>query len=224
VAESVPQSAQLCGGVLFHGYKCFYIFNLFRLLALSCLLSVSTPESISVGTRAMGQCLRLSQWLVPWSSVADRGFVGLIQWARHSISVGGCSVVSVLRKFISFGRRIGVGHVRERVRLYYRGRSVGVDALIDTGATMLVLPKRVAEELGVEALGEVEVELADGTVRGVPYGVVEVELSGRRAPVLAAIVEGGEVCVGVEVLERLGLAVDPASGRIYPTRRFVTRL
>jgi len=64
-----------------------------------------------------------------------------------------------------------VGHVRERVRLYYRGQSVSVDALIDTGATMLVLPKRVAEELGVEALGEVEVESADGTVRGCPMGL-----------------------------------------------------
>ena len=28
----------------------------------------------------------------------------------------------------------------------------------------------------------------------------------------------------VEVLERLGLAVDPATGKVYPTRRFVTRL
>jgi len=54
--------------------------------------------------------------------------------------------------------------------------------------------------------------------------VVEVEVSGRRAPAFAAIVEKGEVCVGVEVLERLGLAVDPATGKIYPTRRFVTRL
>jgi len=117
-----------------------------------------------------------------------------------------------------------VGHVRELVRLYHRGKSLSVEALIDTGATTLVLPRRVAEELGVEVLGEMDVELADGTVRRVPYTVVEVELSGRRAPVLAAIAEGGEVCVGVEALERPGLAVDPATGRIYPTRRFITRL
>jgi len=117
-----------------------------------------------------------------------------------------------------------VGHVRESVKLHHRGRSLSVEALIDTGATVLVLPREVAEELGAEVLGEMDVELADGTVKRVPYTVVEIELSGRRAPVLAAIVEGGEVCVGVEALERLGLAVDPATGRIYPTRRFVTRL
>jgi len=117
-----------------------------------------------------------------------------------------------------------MGHVRELVKLYHRGRSLSVEALIDTGATVLILPRKVAEELGTEVLGEMDVELADGTVKRMPYTVVEVELSSRRAPVLAAIVDGGEVCVGVEALERLGLAVDPATGRIYPTRRFVTRL
>lgn len=120
--------------------------------------------------------------------------------------------------------KVSMGHVRERVRLYSSGRSLEVVALIDTGATTLVLPESVARELGVEAMGGMDVELADGSVRRVSYGVVEVELQGRRAPTVAAIIEGGEVCVGVEVLERLGLAVDPATGRVYPTRRFVTRL
>jgi len=117
-----------------------------------------------------------------------------------------------------------VGHVRENVKLFHGDKSLDVVALIDTGATTLILPKNLAEKLGVQILGEMDVEMADGTVRRVKYGVVEVEVSGRRAPAFAAIVEKGEVCVGVEVLERLGLAVDPATGKIYPTRRFVTRL
>lgn len=117
-----------------------------------------------------------------------------------------------------------MGHVREHVKLYHGGRCLEVTALIDTGATVLVLPKGYAERLGVEALGKMEVELADGTRRNVDYGVVEVEVKGRRAPVFAAVVEGGEVCLGVEVLERLGLAIDPTTGKIHPTRRFVTRL
>jgi len=58
----------------------------------------------------------------------------------------------------------------------------------------------------------------------VNYGVVEVEVMGRRAPALTAIVRRGEVCVGVEILERLGLDADPATGKINPTRRSVTRL
>ena len=118
----------------------------------------------------------------------------------------------------------GLGHVREPVKLFHGDRSLDVVALIDTGATTLILPRDLAEKLGVEVLGEMDAELADGTIKRVKYGAVEVELSGRRAPAFAAIVEGGEVCVGVEVLERLGLALDPTTGKIYPTRRFVTRL
>ena len=72
--------------------------------------------------------------------------------------------------------------------------------------------------------GKMDVELADGTTKKADYGVIEVEVSGRRAPAIAAIIEGGEVCLGVEVLERLGIAVNPATGEVYPTRRFVTRL
>jgi len=115
-------------------------------------------------------------------------------------------------------------HVREVVKLHCSGGSVEVTALVDTGATTLVLPRRVAEELGVRPLGRMVTELADGTVREVDYGAVEVEVSGRRAPVLAAIVEGGEVCLGAEALERLGLAVNPTTGKIHPTRRVVSRL
>ncbi|ABL78845.1 conserved hypothetical protein [Thermofilum pendens Hrk 5] len=117
-----------------------------------------------------------------------------------------------------------MGHVYAPVKLYHGEKSLEVKALVDTGATTLVLPRSVAEELGLRVLGKMDVELADGTVKKVDYSIVEVELSGRRAPVLVAIVERGEVCVGVEALERLGLAVDPATGSIYSTRRFVTRL
>ena len=117
-----------------------------------------------------------------------------------------------------------MGHIYASVKLYHGRRSLEVRALVDTGVTTLILPKDLAEKLGMQVLGEMEVELADGTVRRVGYGALEVEINDRRAPAFAAIVEKGEVCIGVEVLERLGLAVDPATGKIYPTRRFVTRL
>ena len=117
-----------------------------------------------------------------------------------------------------------MGHIYASVRLHHGRRSLEVRALVDTGATTLILPKDLAEKLGMQVLGEMEVELADGTVRRVGYGALEVKINDRRAPAFAAIVEKREVCIGVEVLERLGLAVDPATGKVYPTRRFVTRL
>ncbi len=68
--------------------------------------------------------------------------------------------------------------------LYSNGRSLEVDALVDTGVTMVVLPRAVAEGLGIRELGKVRVELADGSVRDVPYGPLELEVMGRRAPYL----------------------------------------
>ena len=117
-----------------------------------------------------------------------------------------------------------MGHVRVPVRLINGDRTITVNALVDTGSTIMVITRDVADSLGLRPLGKVSVELADGSGRVVDYTAVEVELMGRRAPVIAAIVEGGEVLVGVEVLERLGLAIDPVSGRLYETRRFVTRI
>jgi len=72
-------------------------------------------------------------------------------------------------------------------------------------------------------LGGIYVKLVDEAAGRASYTVIGVELNGGNAPVLAAMVESGEVCIGVEALER-GLAVDLATGRIYPTRRFTTRL
>jgi len=73
-------------------------------------------------------------------------------------------VGDLIALLVALTRRMdSVGYVREPVKLYYRGKSLSVEALIDTGATTLVLPRRVAEELGVEVLGEMDVELAGGT-------------------------------------------------------------
>ncbi len=40
-----------------------------------------------------------------------------------------------------------MGHVKVKAKLYFNGRSLEVDALVDTGATMVVLPRAMAEEL-----------------------------------------------------------------------------
>jgi clan AA aspartic protease len=117
-----------------------------------------------------------------------------------------------------------VGMVRKRVRLVGERGQVEVEALIDTGASRLVIPREVAERIGVKPMYKVKAELADGSVREVDVGPVFVEIMGRGAPDWAAIVEGGEVCVGAETLETLGLAVDPVTGELYPTRRFIWRI
>ncbi len=117
-----------------------------------------------------------------------------------------------------------MGLVRKRVRLTTERGQLEVDALIDTGANRLLIPKDIAERLDVRPMFKVKAELADGSVREVDAGPIYIEIMGRGAPDWAAIVEGCEVCVGAETLETLGLTVDPTTGELYPTRRFVWRI
>lgn len=117
-----------------------------------------------------------------------------------------------------------MGLVHKRVKLTSEVGQLEVEALIDTDTNRLLIPKDVAERLAVKPMFKVKAELADGSVKEVDAGPVYIEMMGRGAPDWAAIVEKGEVCVGAETLETLGLAVDPTTGDVYPTRRFVWRI
>lgn len=117
-----------------------------------------------------------------------------------------------------------MGIVRKRIKLIWGSKELEVEALIDTGTNRLIILKDIADALGLKLLFKVKAELADGSVKEVDVAPVAVEIMGRRAPDYAVIVEKGEVCVGVETLETLGLAMNPVTGELYPTRRFVWRL
>jgi predicted aspartyl protease len=97
-------------------------------------------------------------------------------------------------------------------------RRVELDALVDTGAVMLLLPQDVVEALGLPIDGKIIVTLVNDE---------KVELS--RARLLSVTVEdrqmdtdclvgppGCEPLVGQLVLERLDLVVDPAKRVISP--------
>jgi clan AA aspartic protease len=117
-----------------------------------------------------------------------------------------------------------MGMIRKKIKLVGESGQIEIEALIDTGTNRLVIPREIAEKIGVKPMYRVKAELADGSIREVDVGPVFIEIMGRGAPDWAAIVEKGEVCVGAETLETLGLAVDPATGELYPTRRFVWRI
>jgi clan AA aspartic protease len=101
------------------------------------------------------------------------------------------------------------GKRRERVRM-----------LVDTGATYTVLPSDLVKRLGITpAPRRLKVRLADGRGKSMRVGTVFVRLLGREAAETALIGSRGvEPLLGVEALEALGLAVDPASRTLKPTR------
>ena len=92
-------------------------------------------------------------------------------------------------------------------------RSIEITALVDTGATMLVLPADVVAVLGVPTQGVRRVRYASGEVAERTWvGNIEIEILGRKA-ICSAIVEkaGTTPLIGQIPLEELDLLVDPKS-------------
>lgn len=92
-------------------------------------------------------------------------------------------------------------------------RSVEMEGLVDTGATMLVLPADVVERLGVAIEGHRTVKCANGTIAKVPRATgVRIEILGRDMTCDALVEAAGTTAlIGQIPLEGLDLVVDPKS-------------
>jgi clan AA aspartic protease len=114
-----------------------------------------------------------------------------------------------------------MGKVIERIRLTDvsdPARTVEVDAVIDTGATMLVIPMNMVQRLGVQKFRDVRVRHANNTSEAKEiYGIVTVEIRGRTGHFdVFAEAEGSQPLVGQIVLEQLDLVVDPRNRCLAP--------
>ena len=128
----------------------------------------------------------------------------------------------------ALARKAGMGRVIMKVRLTNdadaencrRGmipseevREAEIEALVDTGATMLVLPGSVVATLGLPERGRRKVRYADGRVAEVGWvGGIRLEILGREMT-CDALVEphAGLALIGQLQLEELDLIVDPKS-------------
>ena len=92
-------------------------------------------------------------------------------------------------------------------------RSVEVtDALVDTGATGLSLPKRMIAQLGLEPLRTRRARTSAGPVRVEVYGTVRLTIQGRDCP--SEVTELPDDCpmlIGQVPLELLDFVVDPVN-------------
>lgn len=94
-------------------------------------------------------------------------------------------------------------------------RAVEVDALVDTGATLVCLPKAIIEALGLPFRTEVRVRTGNGRARRRTFGPAEVELLQRSFTM--DVMENHEdtpPLVGYLLLEALDLVVDPKSQQV----------
>ena len=99
--------------------------------------------------------------------------------------------------------------------IHSESSSAVVNALADTAATFTKVPRLVFDELGLEAVHEVEVEIGDG--RTIRRQLALAEIDGVRRPVLVSA--GGDreqPLVGYTTLETLGFKVNTVAHRLKP--------
>ena len=97
-------------------------------------------------------------------------------------------------------------------------RKVQVKALVDTGATMLMLPSELIQKLGLRVKRKVKSRLADGKLHDrLVYGTATLRV--QRRDVTVEIVEGQPgvpALLGQIPLEGLDLLVDSKNQRLIP--------
>lgn len=114
-----------------------------------------------------------------------------------------------------------MGKIIERVKLtslFNPNKSVEVEAVVDTGATMVVLPEDIVEALELRKVREVKVRYANNKVETKPiYGVVTIELKGRSANLDVLVEEkGSQPLIGQVLLELLDLVIEPKTRKLIP--------
>ena len=97
-------------------------------------------------------------------------------------------------------------------------RKTEVEALVDTGAVMMLIPQDMKEHLGLEDRGKAIVVLADETKMELSRaGTVRIEIVGRSFSTDCLVGPPGcETLVGHLILEALDLVLDPVRGKVFP--------
>lgn len=88
-------------------------------------------------------------------------------------------------------------------------RQKEVSFLVDTGASRAWLPQDIADELNIRPIGKIPLELADGTVKELPYGFCIFDFGGET--VAGNVVIGpkdSEPLVGTHVLQDFRMIID----------------
>jgi clan AA aspartic protease len=115
-----------------------------------------------------------------------------------------------------------MGKVVEKVKLWSLfdpTKTKEVEAVIDSGATMLVLPQDIIDELNLRKMREAKVRYANDETEIKPiYGVVTVEIKGRAGE-FNALAGGSQPLIGQIVLEQLDLVIDPNARTVLPNPR-----
>lgn len=106
----------------------------------------------------------------------------------------------------------------EGIRTLQQVRRKTVRALADSGATVLVIPEGLRQELGLGIVGRRLVGIADGSVRECDLvGPIEVRFGDRNTIGNAvAMPEVQDILLGAVQMEEMDLVMDPLPQRLIP--------
>jgi predicted aspartyl protease len=98
-------------------------------------------------------------------------------------------------------------------------RSIEVeDALVDTGAKIISMPKKLIQQLGLQQLATRPSTTAVGDVPCKLYSGVRLELQGRESTSdVAEVADTCPVLIGYIPLELMSYIVDPITQRVIPS-------
>jgi predicted aspartyl protease len=101
------------------------------------------------------------------------------------------------------------------------GHSEDAELLVDTGATLLVVPRPMADRLHLVVRRSQPVLIAGGQRSAWPVAEVRLALDGPEVTTPCFIAPDGPALLGAVALESLFLAVDPVARRLIPVEGFV---
>ena len=101
------------------------------------------------------------------------------------------------------------------------GRVEDVELLVDTGATLLVVSRALADRLGLVATRAQRVLIAGGQRASWPVAEVRLTLQGLDVSTPCFIAPEGPTLLGAVALESLFLGVDPVAKRLIPVEGLV---
>lgn len=101
------------------------------------------------------------------------------------------------------------------------GISEAVELVVDSGATLLVVPKPLADRLALASQRVQRVRVAGDRVEEWPVAEARLSLEGREVTTPCFIAPAGPALLGAVSLESLFLGVDPVGKRLVPVEGYV---
>src|SRR5688572_11468440 len=116
-----------------------------------------------------------------------------------------------------------MGQLRVPITIEGRSRKAHVTALVDTGASLTVIPRALATRLKLAAFRTVTVGLADGRDRRMPVAQAMIRLDGRSVPANVLMESAGDVRLGATTLALLDVELDRTRRRLKFGKHFALK-